>query len=31
MADLPKLHVEPAPPFTYCGIDFFGSWHVQYG
>ena len=19
MADLPKLHVEPAPPFTYCG------------
>ena len=31
MADLPKLHVEPAPPFTYCGFDFFGSWHVQYG
>ena len=29
MADLPKLRIEPAPPFTYCGVDFFGPWHVQ--
>ena len=28
MADLPKSRVEPAPPFTYCGVDFFGSWQV---
>ena len=31
MADLPKSRVEPAPPFTYCGVDFFGPWHVQRG
>jgi len=30
-ADLPKLCIEPAPPFTYCGVDFFGPWHVQQG
>ena len=29
MADLPKSRTEPAPPFTYCGVDFFGLWHVQ--
>ena len=29
MADLPKSRIEPAPPFTYCGVDFFGPWHVQ--
>ena len=28
MADLPKSRVEPAPPITYFGVDFFGSWHV---
>ena len=31
MADLPKSRVEPAPPFNYCGVDFFGPWHVQRG
>ena len=31
MADLPKSRVEPAPPFTYCGVDLFGPWHVQRG
>jgi len=31
MADLPKSRTEPAPPFTYCGVDFFGPWHVQRG
>ena len=31
MSDLPKSRIEPAPPFTYCGVDFFGPWHVQRG
>ena len=31
MADLPKSSIEPAPPFTYCGVDFSGPWHVQRG
>ena len=31
MADLPKSRVEPTPPFTYCGVDYFGPWHVQRG
>ena len=31
MADLPKSRIEPALPFTYCGVDFFGPWHVQRG
>ena len=31
MADLPKSRTEPAPPFTYCGVDFFGPWHIQRG
>ena len=31
MADLPKLRIEPAPPFIYCGVNFFGPWHVQQG
>ena len=29
MADLPKSPIVPAPPVTYCGVDFFGPWHVQ--
>jgi len=29
MADLPRSRVEPATPFTYCGVDVFGPWHVQ--
>ena len=31
MADLPKSRMEPAPPFTDCGIDSLGPWHVQRG
>ena len=31
MADLPKSRVEPAPLFTYCGVDSFGPWQVQRG
>ena len=28
MADLPK---QPALPFTYCAVDYFGPWHVKRG
>jgi hypothetical protein len=28
MADLPRDRVEPAPPFTYVGVDAFGPWSV---
>jgi len=28
MADLPKDRVEPAPPFTYVGVDTFGPWNI---
>jgi hypothetical protein len=31
MADLPKERVTPAPPFTYCGIDYFGPFVVKQG
>ena len=28
MADLPPDRLEPAPPFTYVGLDTFGPWSV---
>ena len=31
MADLPEDRLEPAPPFTYCAVDFFGPWHIKDG
>jgi len=31
MADLPRERVEPAPPFTYAGVDFFGPFYVKEG
>jgi hypothetical protein len=31
MADLPKERVTPAPPFTYCGINYFGPFVVKQG
>ena len=31
MADLPVDRLEPAPPFTYCAVDYFGPWIVQEG
>jgi len=31
MANLPKSRLEPAPPFTYCAVDYFGPWHVKEG
>ncbi|XP_067055867.1 uncharacterized protein [Acropora muricata] len=31
IADSQKSRTEPAPPFTYCGVYFFGPWHIQQG
>lgn len=31
MADLPIDRLEPAPPFTYSGVDYFGPWYVREG
>ena len=29
MADLPEDRLQPAPPFTYCAVDYFGPWIVK--
>ena len=31
MANLPKDRLEPAPPFTHCGVDYFGPWLIKEG
>ena len=31
MADLPPERLEPAPPFTMCGVDLFGPFYVKEG
>ena len=31
MADLPFDRVDPAPPFTYCGVDYFGPFYIKEG
>ncbi len=31
MADLPADRLEPAPPFTYCAVDYFGPWFIKDG
>ncbi|XP_022102427.1 uncharacterized protein LOC110985605 [Acanthaster planci] len=31
MANLPEDRLEPAPPFTYCGVDLFGPWYIKEG
>ena len=31
MADLPDHRVDPSPPFSYCGMDCFGPFHVKQG
>ena len=31
MADLPENRLEEAPPFTSCGVDYFGPWYMKEG
>ena len=31
MADLPKERTNPSPPFTYCGVDYFGPFVIKEG
>ena len=31
MADLPADRLTPAPPFTYCAVDYFRPWYVREG
>ena len=31
MADLPTDRIEPAPPFSFCGMDCFGPFHTKQG
>lgn len=31
MADLPTDRVEPSPPFSYCGMDYFGPFITKQG
>ena len=31
MADLPSDRLEPAPPFTYCAVHYFGPWYIKEG
>ena len=31
MANLPADRLEPAPPFTYCAVDFFGPFFIKEG
>ena len=31
MADLPSDRFQEEPPFTHCGVDMFGPFHVRKG
>ncbi len=31
MAELPSDRLQPAPPFTFCAVDYFGPWHIKEG
>ena len=31
MKNLPESRLKPAPPFTYCAVDYFGPWLVKQG
>ena len=29
MADLPSDRLQEEPPFSYCGVDMFGPFHIK--
>ena len=29
MADLPSDTLKEQPPFSYCGVDMFGPFHIK--
>ena len=29
MSELPKDHIEPSPPFSYCAVNFFGPFTIK--
>ena len=29
MSDLPQDRLKPAPPFSYCGVDYFGTSYIK--
>ena len=31
MSDLPEDRIEPAPPFSYSGVDYFGPFYIRQG
>ncbi|PFX14995.1 hypothetical protein AWC38_SpisGene20813 [Stylophora pistillata] len=31
MANLPKDRLEPAPPFAFSAVDYFGPWYIKEG
>ena len=31
MADLPGNQLEPAPPFTFCAVNYFGPFFIKEG
>ena len=31
MANLPEDRLEPAPPFAYSAVDYFGPWYIKEG
>ena len=31
MADLPLDGLQPAPPFTFCRVDYFGPFYIKDG
>ena len=31
MVNLPSSRVEPVPQFSYCAVNYFGSWYIKEG
>ena len=29
MSDLPEDHLKPAPPITYCAVEYCGPWYIK--